>query len=249
MQMSREMLLSRVFRAYQDLGERVEEEVFDLSALLAVHKLINSGSLSYLNGVIGAGKESRVYWGVSGKRDVAVKIYFTKTSKFRRRIDYVVGDPRFERYSKSPGKIIYTWARKEYSNLLAAHSAGIPVPEPIGLCRNILVMDFVGRDGIPSSTLRGRGGNESDYKKVLSLIRSLFQKAKLVHADLSEFNIFKAGRKVIFFDFGSAVEISHPMAIEFLRRDVESINRFFAKKGVEVLALEEVLRRVKGDEL
>jgi RIO kinase 1 len=75
----------------------------------------------------------------------------------------------------------------------------------------------------------------------------LYQKAKLVHADLSEYNIFKTDLGIIFFDFGSAVDIQHPNSKQFLLRDIMNINRFFERRGIEILNTSQVVEKIRGD--
>ncbi len=54
---------------------------------------------------------------------------------------------------------------------------------------------------------------------------------KIIHADLSEFNIVNTGDELVIIDWGgSAVKANHPNAIEFLLRDIENINRYFSKE-------------------
>jgi len=75
----------------------------------------------------------------------------------------------------------------------------------------------------------------------------LHQKAKLVHADLSEYNIFKTDLGIMLFDFGSAVDIQHPNSKQFLLRDVLNINRFFERRGIEVLDTAQVEEKIRGN--
>ena len=78
-------------------------------------------------------------------------------------------------------------------------------------------------------------------------MKVIYQKAELVHSDLSEYNIMKLDRKLIFFDFGSAVSIAHPQAEEFLKRDISNINRFFQRRGIRVEEDEQKLFfRIRG---
>jgi RIO kinase 1 len=75
----------------------VFEEVFDRKTLMILYDLSNNEAFAYLNGVISSGKEARVYWGVrSDGTDVAVKIYLVSSSDYKKRMQYVEGDPRFE---------------------------------------------------------------------------------------------------------------------------------------------------------
>lgn len=58
-----------------------------------------------------------------------------------------------------------------------------------------------------------------------------YRNCKLVHADLSEYNLLYYRKKVIVIDVGQAVETSHPRAQEFLFRDCVNVCRFFEKIG------------------
>jgi RIO kinase 1 len=220
------------------------EAVFDRKTLFVIYSMINRGILDRLNGVVKAGKEARVYWGISHGRDVAVKIFYTGTSTFRREA-YITGDPRFAKFRKSGHELIYLWARKEFRNLRQARDAGVRVPSPYACEKNVLVMEFIGEAGNPASPLfESKDVNARDYRKVVSAMVDLFRKARLVHGDLSEFNIFKYRDEIVLFDFGSAVDVEHPRSREFLERDITNINRFFGKAGVRVLAERTILGRV-----
>ncbi len=224
----------------------VVEDVFDKGTRMALYHLINRGALHILNGAVKTGKESRVYWGVRADgTDLAVKIYLTVAVEFRRRIRYIDGDPRFVESSKSIKDIINLWAKKEYRNLTEAFQAGVRVPEPYNVYRNVLIMRFIGEGGVPAPTLREAPVTQKDYRMALEQVRMLYQKAGLVHADLSEYNIFKWRGELILFDFGSAVSVEHPSSDVFLEMDIENLNRFFKKKGVRVQPTIKVVQKVK----
>ena len=224
---------------------QVIEEVFDKPTLLVLNNLMNKGHISALHGVINAGKEARVYLGVRGKSEnVAVKIYLTVASEFRKRLPYIEGDPRFPRTKKR--EIMTVWARKEYRNLQAAYRASVPVPEPYGVYRNIVIMEFIGTANQPALLLAQTDVDEEDYHKLLQALKRLYRKSGLVHADLSEFNVFKWKRRLILFDFGFAVDVTHPRANEFLMRDISIINRFFSRRGVNTIPNAELLKEIMG---
>ncbi len=227
----------------------VLEEVFDRPTLMTLHKMMNSHIINYLNGVLRAGKEARIYWGVRDDgSDVAVKIYLTVSAEFRRRLPYIVGDPRFKHVKRDIRSLVSLWARKEYRNLSTASEAGVPCPKPLAVDKNVLVMEFIGENGKPAPLLNEVSVTKRDYRSVISNIKRLYQGAHLVHADLSEYNIFKYHGRLILFDFGSAVDFTHPHAEEFLIRDVNNINHFFVKREIETIPLDDVLKRVKGSE-
>jgi len=220
------------------------EAVFDRETLFTLYNMMNRGELDYLNGVVKAGKEARVYWGVKDGVDVAVKIFYTTTSNFKRRMPYMAGDPRFRKVKKYGKWLILEWVRKEFSNLHQAFEAHVSVPKPLLFQKNVLVMELIGKGGSPAPTLDNAEVNRRDYASILKNVRILYSRAKLVHADLSEFNIFKFDGKIKLFDMGSAVDRKHPMSSVFLERDIYNINRFFAKRGMEVKPLKEVMELI-----
>ena len=60
----------------------------------------------------------------------------------------------------------------------------------------------------------------------------MFQRCRLVHADLSEYNLlYHAGRLAII-DVSQSVDLDHPRCFDFLREDLTHVNDFFSKKGV-----------------
>ncbi len=225
--------------------DKVLEAVFDKTSVMTLSKLINNGVISYVNGAVGAGKESQMYWAVSPSgQDLAVKIYLVTTSNFKKRFPYLMGDPRFTRIKSGTRNLVELWAQKEFRNLTKTFQCGILCPEPITVIKNILVMKFVGSNGVPSPTLVESEVDYVDYEKTISIISDLYQKAELVHADLSEYNIFKTEEGPLVFDFGSAVDIRHPKTREFLERDISNITKFFVKRGLTVDNPIDVFERV-----
>ncbi len=224
---------SRYLRKDSD-QRKVLEEVFDRSTLLAVEELIAKKDLKELNGVVSAGKEARVYFGEDQEgKPVAVKIYLMSASDFRKRMGYIAGDRRFGKLPSGSRDTIYLWTRKEFKNLQIADASGVRVPKPVAFFKNILVMEYVGIPPAPAPTFAESEVDEADYDWTFRTIRALWKDARLVHADFSEYNVFKTDDERILFDMGSAVLSSHPQSEEFLRRDVANMVRFFRKRGIE----------------
>jgi RIO kinase 1 len=114
--------------------------------------------------------------------------------------------------------------------------------------KNVLVMEFIGdSEGNSVPPLVEAEVTPDDYKQVIEQMSILYQKARLVHADLSEYNIFKTDKGIMLFDFGSAVDIQHPNSKQFLVRDVVNVNRFFEKRGIEVLDAVQAIEKIRGD--
>ena len=214
---------------------KVVNEVLDKPTVMTLYKLITDHIIAFVNGPISAGKESVVFWAVDEKNvDVALKIYLVSTSNFKKREIYILGDPRFSKLKKGTKNLIFLWAKKEFKNLSRCYDCGIPVPKPIHVTRNVLAMEFVGKNGFPCKVLLESQIDENDYHEAISIIKSLYTKAELVHGDFSEYNIFKTEQGLVLFDLGSAVDLKHPNSQEFLKRDINNITRFFSKRGIPV---------------
>jgi RIO kinase 1 len=163
-------------------------------------------------------------------------------------MQYIAGDPRFTDIKRGSRSLITAWARKEFRNMQAAHDAGVRVPAPIAVKKNVLVMEFIGDgEGVSASSLVESEVTLDDYNQVVDQMALLYQKARLVHADLSEYNVFKTGDGVMLFDFGSAVDVQHPNSKQFLVRDVLNISRFFEKRGIDVPDVALTAEKIKGE--
>ena len=208
--------------------------------------------ISRMYGVVSAGKEARVYWAKSPEgRDLAVKIYLTATAEFRKGIrKYIEGDPRFEHLlARDTKSLMAAWARKEYRNLIRLHRAGVRVPEPVALNKTILVMEFIGREGRRAPLLKEDPPAPDEAPRTLDIIlryiSRAYCKARLVHADLSEYNVMIWEREPVLIDVSQAVDISHPLSREFLQRDLRNLLRFFSREvGISVPDIDEAYRVV-----
>jgi RIO kinase 1 len=226
---------------------KVMEEVFDRATRIAVEELIRRRQLGDLYGVVAAGKESRVYYGVSPEsKPVAVKIYLTASAEFKKRLQYIAGDKRFGRLPAGSRETINLWVQKEFKNLQLADSAGVRVPKPLAFYKNILVMEFIGEPPAAPPTFAETEVDHDDYDWTIKSVTKLYRAAKLVHSDLSEYNIFKVGSEKILFDMGSAVLSSHPRADEFLLRDLSNMVRFFRRRGIFDAEAATLLKRLIG---
>ena len=257
-------------RDYEKVGERLErdyeedalfkerdsdefkviEEVFDRLTLQGLYRLLKRGVIDSLQGVVRAGKEARVYY-ASAKdgAELAVKIYYTHTAEFRKgMIQYIQGDPRFGRVRRNPRSLIYTWTQKEFNNLQLCEAAGVSSPRPIEFYRNILVMTFIGENGEPAPLLRELEPEDPQtfYENVLDQIQLLWQKAGLVHGDLSEYNIMNYKEAPIVFDVSQAMLKAHPIASKLIDRDIENINSYFARLGTVTRDPEELKEWITG---
>lgn len=232
----------------KDSDERkVLEEVFDRSTILALQELLKKGTILDIFGAVRSGKEAKVFYAITENNEPrAVKIYLTVTSEFKKRFPYIAGDPRFGKLPSNSRETIYLWVRKEFKNLNIAFKHGIRVPKPYAFIKNVIVMEFIGNPPEPAPTFAETDVDVEDFIWVVDTVEKLYKKARLVHADLSEYNIFKSKEENIIFDFGSAVVSSHPNAEAFLRRDVENMVKFFKRRGIQIKDTEQIIREVLG---
>jgi len=222
------------------------EEVFDGRTLMTIMHLLNTGSLKELQGAVKSGKESRIYHGIDPKgNDVAVKIYLTSSAIFRQgRLKYIRGDPRFKDVPHDTRSLVDQWALKEFKNLELAKEAELAVPTPIQVEKNVLLMEFIGNKGVPAPHLRDvpLQDAKSWYNKLVEMLQVLRDKAKLVHGDLSEYNILVPDGYPVLIDFAQAVSTEHPEALEFLRRDMENLNNYFKALHVRTKTFERMFK-------
>src|SRR5208282_3402517 len=215
------------------------EEVFDRSTLMIIYRMLNRGTIKSIFGVLRSGKEARIYWGYGRRKEtIAIKIFLTTSGEFKRgRLAYMRGDERFKNTRSDTRSLVNLWASKEFRNLQQAKIAG-----------NVLVMEFIGKNGNPAPLLRETPLDHPArvYDKIAEEIKTLYQKAQLVHGDLSEYNIMMLGKQPVLIDFAQAVPPEHPMAAIFLKRDLDQLNGYFTKIGVTVAPIERLTRWVTG---
>ncbi len=234
----RDRIEKRRFRI-KDIDQlKLVDDVFNEYTLKALYEIMNRRIVLEVYGPIAQGKEAKVIWGkdYDGK-DLALKVYYTLANRFINRNPYIIGDRRFGGKPSNPFKLASMWCRKEFRNMKRAYEAGVNVPRPIAFYSNILVMEFIGENGVPAPLLKDAPPDDvqAAYIDVILNVEKAFIIGKLIHADLSEYNILNWNNKLYIIDWGSAVDSSHPNFMDLLYRDVRNINRFFSRLGASVL--------------
>ena len=179
-------------------------------------------------------------------------------------------------------------------NLKRLRTAGIMCPEPVEVRENILVMTFVGdkdgwyvssyferldRNRRPRASPRLKDADIPEaafpdlYVELMLMTRKIFIECKLVHADLSEYNILyhiddtpaepdrssptACGKQHVppsrghlhIIDVSQSVEHDHPHAFDFLRSDLRNVEDFFSKRGVRTVGLRRAFEFVTRERL
>uniref|UniRef100_A0A0D9WVT0 Serine/threonine-protein kinase RIO1 n=1 Tax=Leersia perrieri TaxID=77586 RepID=A0A0D9WVT0_9ORYZ len=220
------------------------EQAIDPRTRMVLFKMLNRGFFNNINGCISTGKEANVYHASKADgQELAIKIYKTSVLVFKDRDRYVQGDYRFRHgYCKhNPRKMVKTWAEKEMRNLLRVKAAGIRCPKPLQLRLHVLVMEFIGKGGWAAPRLKDAALSDDklreSYFELITTMRTLYQKCKLVHGDLSEYNILYFEGHLYIIDVSQSVDLDHPSALEFLKEDCLHVTDFFKKRGVATMSV------------
>lgn len=222
----------------KDNSERkTGNEIFDKITLETLYKLANHGYIDVLNGAISTGKEANVLTGITDdEKFVAVKIYRIATSDFKKMDYYLKGDPRFNVKTKNKRKIIYSWVTKEFKNLTRLHTAGVNVPEPITSSNNVLLIEFIGdENGNPAQPVKNQPPQDAEdfWSKLLDQLKLFVNEAKLVHGDLSNYNILNLNEEPVIIDVSQSVVLDNPISKELLERDINTLVKEYSKLGVK----------------
>lgn len=238
----------RAARLHDKKEKATVEQSMDVNTRLLIYKLINRQILDEVNGCISTGKESTVFHAKGGTNEefnvpteCAVKVFKTTLNEFKNRSEYIKEDFRFkDRLNKlNPRKTIHVWAEKELNNLQRIHRAGINCPQAVILKKHVLVMTFIGSESKPAPKLRDAHLSQDQLREAWhqcsGLMKRLYRECKLVHADLSEYNLLWHLGHIWVIDVSQAVDHFHPNALEFLLRDCTNICDFFRKQGLSGL--------------
>lgn len=226
---------------------QTEGEVFDRKTLMTIYDLMTGGYIDTVRYPISTGKEGNVFYAVDEDGDpLALKIFRTSTSTFKRVGKYIEGDPRFKGVVGNRWKLIYAWTKKEFTNLRRYAEAGLPVPEPITFDNNCLLMEYIGDENSPAPQLKDvKFDNPTEmYDEVLSFIIDGWKDAHLVHGDLSEYNVLVWEGQPIMIDCGQAMTSDFFNAKDLLKRDIANINRFFKNREADVIEPDKILDEI-----
>jgi RIO kinase 1 len=252
---------------YRD--RKTELYVLDVPTLETLYKFSKRGIIKALGGPISSGKEAVIFHAIGAEvEELAIKVYKISTSNFNVMLDYIIGDPRFENIKRDRRSVIFAWARKEFKNLKRAFDVGVRVPKPIACDKNVLLMEFIGKEGIAAPRLRDVPLKvleldfdlEELFSRIISYMKIMYERGKMVHADLSEFNILMKGYaesevagvnageieiEPVIIDMGQSLLLEHPNADAFFKRDVRNIVTFFNKLGLDC-SEDEVMKMVRN---
>ncbi|UWG47153.1 RIO-like serine/threonine protein kinase fused to N-terminal HTH domain [Halanaeroarchaeum sp. HSR-CO] len=217
-------MLDREFlerKTIQYVGVRLTFDGYDA---LALRTFAERDSIEGFGAPLGVGKESDVFE-VKSYKPLALKFHREGHTNFRevhRERDYTA-----EKEHTSWQYTARKAAEREYDALETLYPA-VRVPRPIDQNRHAIIMEKV--DGVELS--RAKLAPEQAVG-VLNLVLdelATAYRAGFVHADVSEYNVFVNETGITLFDWPQAVPTDHENARDLLKRDVENIVRYFARK-------------------
>ena len=245
MQLSKERIGSSLSGAEFTRGMLAEQE-----KAAVLQQFGGQGLITDVLGVIGDGKEATVYCCAAdpstGVELLAAKVY--RAQKFRafagaRRYaaDRVVLDERVDRAMKTKtdkGRRMahHAWIEWEWETLCRLHDAGASVPNPLAASDDAILMEFVGdRDG-PAPQLRqvelAPALARDALQRLLQDVELLLD-CHLVHGDLSAYNVLWWADRPWIIDVPQSIDLHASRdGYPHLRRDVQNLERYFARYGL-----------------
>jgi len=194
-----------------------------------------------------SGKEATVYICDGSQGRVAAKLYHDiHTRTFRNDALYsagrYVGDLRTRRAIANGSKAglaarLALWIEHEFGELSLLFAAGVPVPRPLAHAGNVIVMEFIGEGEVPAPRLSDirlspRDAREA-FRQSIEALASIVARGR-VHGDFSTFNLLWWRQQVFVIDLPQLIVIDeHGFAVDFLRRDIESLCTTFARLNVD----------------
>ncbi len=206
---------------------KVYQGVFDDFTIKTLYTL-SLKHFETIEGPIKTGKEADVYSLLTEKGRVAAKIFRIETSNFKTMREYIIGDNRFPYIRKGKRKMVFAWAKKEFSNLQRAIDMGIRAPEPIAFKNNVILMEFIGNEKPAIAAKDNPPKNKEKWRKIINNYMETMKKYDFVHGDLNEFNVLNHKEEPILIDWAQAVFKEHPLYEKMWKRDMKNVKRWLS---------------------
>lgn len=196
--------------------------------LLALHTLVEKNIISQLGPLIGKGKESDVYSCMDDDGNIyAAKFYRMGRTSFKniKKFRDLIG----ERGHLSWLYVNRLAAKKEYEALEKIYELNLNTPNPIGYNRHIIIMSYLrGKELVYYKNIKKP---MRIFNRIIKQLKVIYQKGKMIHGDLGEFNIVLDEKgTILIIDWLQWVPTDHPNANSLLERDITNICNYFRKK-------------------
>lgn len=239
----RNKLVVRTTQPYE--GFQIYFEAYDA---LALNAFVKRKSISAIGDEIGVGKESVIYEAILPPElaigepvPVVIKFHREGRTSFKqiKRVRDHLGDREH-----------FSWiyaarlaAQREYGIMTTLYPE-VSMPKPFDHNRHAIVMELAKGSLLSKTRLLDPQWYLDEILKQIKITYSL----GVIHADLSEYNVFVSEEGVQLIDWPQYITPEHPHADEILERDVSNIlTHFFRKYGIK-RELDETIREIKSQE-
>jgi RIO kinase 1 len=130
-----------------------------------------------------------------------------------------------------------SWLMYEFTTLERLKAAGAPVPEPVAVSENAILMGYAGDGDRAAPTLHEVALEEDEavglFEETMRAVAVMLSLG-FVHGDLSAYNILYWAGEITVIDFPQVVPVGeNPHWESILARDVERVCDYFARQGVD----------------
>jgi RIO kinase 2 len=238
----RDKLVIRTTQPYE--GFQIYFEGYDA---LALNTFVKRKSINAIGDEIGVGKESVIFEAIR-QPELAIGEPFPVIIKFHRE-----GRTSFKQIKRVREHLgereHFSWiyaarlaAQREYE-IMSKLYPQVSVPKPLDHNRHAIVMELAKGSLLSKTKLFDPEWYLDEILKQAKITYSL----GVIHADLSEYNIFVSEDGVQLIDWPQYVTLDHPHADEILKRDISNILTHFSRKYNIKRELEETIREIKGE--
>ncbi|MCC6617058.1 MAG: hypothetical protein IT320_26535 [Anaerolineae bacterium] len=130
-----------------------------------------------------------------------------------------------------------SWLMHEYRALESLYAAGAAVPRPIAVNENSILMGYAGEVGLGAPALSDVALDVDEAHSLFDeVLRNLhiMLRQRMVHGDLSAYNILYWEGRLTLIDFPQVVDIQrNRQAADILHRDVVRVCEYFSAQGVD----------------
>jgi len=213
---------------------------------LAINAFVKRKSISGIGSEIGVGKDSIIFEAIRqpelafGKStSVIIKFYRggkSSSNQLTRLSEHMDKGKNFSRIYAARLS-----AHREYEIMSNLHSK-VSIPKPFDQNRHVIVMDLAKGSLLSKTKLLDPEWHLDEIIKQVKIIYSM----GIIHADLSEFNIFVSEEGVQIIDWPQYITQEHPQADEILERDISNILIHFLRKYGIKRELKEQVNEIKG---
>ncbi|MTB73371.1 phosphotransferase [Arsenicicoccus sp. MKL-02] len=134
------------------------------------------------------------------------------------------------------------WAAAEFDALGRLWELGLPVPYPVQITGDEMLMEFIGMTEGPTPVAAPRLAQTRPAPALLDELWHQLRRALLVlaregwtHGDLSPYNVLLHEDRLVLIDWPQIVDvIGNPHGFEILERDATNMCDWFVRRGLEV---------------